>query len=81
MVIKRTIPTWSVVVTIVVVLGGAAGFLLMSNPTLDKATLIKLRTKPNSARSASVPTGLPRGTPIEHALPGPAAGSRQKPTG
>jgi len=79
MVIKRSIPTWFVVLAVILALAAVSGLIMTINPTVDRNTLIRLRTKPGSASTAP-PTGMPRGTPIVHAPSGPAPGSRQKPT-
>lgn len=76
---KRSIPIWSVAVSVVLVVAAAAGVLMSINPTADKEALLRLRAKPGSASVA--PTGLPRGTPITHEAPAPGPGSRQKPGG
>jgi len=82
MVMKRSIPTWSVVLTIVLALAAVAGYISTINPTADKEALLKLRTKPVVASgAATAPNGMPRGTPINHAPPSAGPSSRDKPTG
>jgi len=85
MVIKRSIPTWSVLVTIVVVLSIVGAFYMLSNPgALDRDAILRARTRPGGSPAAAPAAayGQPRGTPIVHQAPIVAgAGARQKPGG
>ena len=83
MVVKKPIPIWSVALTIVVVIGLAAAFLLSVNPSLDKDALVRARFKPGTAPTAASSStyGMPKGTPIVHNDPNQMADSRRKPGG
>jgi len=78
---KKPLPIWSVVVAVLVSLGAVAGLISSINPTADKDAVLRARAKPGGATTPSGSTyGMPKGTPIAHDLPSPAAGSRQKPS-
>ncbi len=82
---KRSIPIWSVLLTVAVVLSLVGGFYMLSNPgALDKDALVRARSRPGGQPAAvqAASYGQPRGTPIRHQDPVSAgAGSRQRPTG